>query len=149
MDRSTMDRTANVSWTDILSALHQSVRKAVLDAGREAIGTRNAKGDDVKCFDLVANDAALAVFREIQLPIVVNSEESEPLETGSSVPSMTKDSRALDDVRVSGYENTGMHMAVSRGSEATGTAGRGPEHVAEGGLALADRASVGGGTRHL
>jgi len=45
MDRSTMDRTANVSWTDILSGLHQSVRKAVLDAGHEAIGTRNAKGE--------------------------------------------------------------------------------------------------------
>jgi len=86
MDRSTMDRTASISWTDILSALHQSVRKAVLDAGREAIGTRNAKGDDVKRFDLVANDAALAVFREIQLPVVVDSEESEPLKTGSSTP---------------------------------------------------------------
>ncbi len=86
MDRSMMDRTANVSWTEILSALHQSVRKAVLDADREAIGTRNAKGDDVKRFDLVANDAALAVFRETQLPVVVDSEESEPLETGSSTP---------------------------------------------------------------
>ncbi len=82
MDRSTMDRTANVSWTDILSGLHQSVRKAVLDAGREAIGTRNAKGDDVKRFDLVANDAALAVFREIQLPLVVDSEESEAAARG-------------------------------------------------------------------
>ena len=67
----------------------------------------------------------------------------------ASVPSMTKDSQILDDVRVSGDENPGMHMAVSRGSDAIGTAGRGPEHVAEGGLALADRASVGGGTRHL
>ncbi len=86
MDRSTMDRTANVSWTDILSALHQSVRKAVLDADREAIGTRNAKGDDVKRFDLVANDAALAVFREIRLPVVVDSEENEPLEIGSGTP---------------------------------------------------------------
>ena len=86
MDRSTMDRTANVSWTEILSALHQSVRKAVLDAGREGIGTRNAKGDDVKRFDLVANDAALAIFRETQLPVVVDSEESEPLETGSGTP---------------------------------------------------------------
>ena len=86
MDRSTMDRTANVSWTEILSALHQSVRKAVLDAGREGIGTRNAKGDDVKRFDLVANDAALAIFRETQLQVVVDSEESEPLETGSGTP---------------------------------------------------------------
>ena len=39
-------------------------------------------------------------------------------------------------------------MAVSRGSGAIGTADRGPEHAAEGGLALADRASVGGGMRH-
>ncbi len=52
------------------------------------------------------------------------------------------------DVRGSRDENSGMHMAVSRGSDAIGTAGRGPEHIAEGGLALADRASVGGGARH-
>ena len=66
----------------------------------------------------------------------------------ASVPSMTKGSQTLDDVRVSGDENSGMHMAVSRGSDAIGTAGRGPEHVAEGGLALADRASLGGRMRH-
>ena len=41
-----------------------------------------------------------------------------------------------------------MHMAVSRGSGAIGTADRGPQHAAEGGLALADRAFVGGGMRH-
>ena len=61
---------------------------------------------------------------------------------------MTNDSQTLDDVRFSGDENSGMHMAVSRGSDAIGTAGRGSEHVAEGGLALADRASVGAGPRH-
>ena len=66
----------------------------------------------------------------------------------TSVPSMTQDSQTLDYVRFSGYENTSMHMAVSRGSGAIGTADRGPEHAAEGGLALADRASVGGGMRH-
>ena len=66
----------------------------------------------------------------------------------ASVPSMTQDSQTLDYVRFSGYENTSMHMAVSRGSGAIGTADRGPEHAAEGGLALADRASVGGGMRH-
>ena len=86
MDRSTMDRTANVSWTDIFSALHQSVRKAVLDAGREAIGTKNAKGDDVKVFDLAAEDAALAVLRELGPPILVDSEESGPLEVGPGRP---------------------------------------------------------------
>ncbi len=86
MDRSTMDRTANVSRIDMLSALHQTVRKAVLDAGREAIGTRNAKGDDVKVFDLAAEDAALAILRELQPPILVDSEESEPLEVGPGRP---------------------------------------------------------------
>ncbi len=86
MDRSTMDRTANVSRIDMLSALHQTVRKAVLDAGREAIGTKNAKGDDVKVFDLAAEDAALAVLRELGPPILVDSEESEPLEVGPGRP---------------------------------------------------------------
>ncbi len=86
MDRSMMDRTANVSWTEILSALHQSVRKAVLDADREAIGTRNAKGDDVKVFDLAAEDAALAILRELQPPILVDSEESESREVGPGRP---------------------------------------------------------------
>ena len=72
MDRSMVDRTTNVSWIDILSALHQSVRTAVLDAGREAIGTKNAKGDDVKVFDLTAEDAALAVLGALQPPIPVS-----------------------------------------------------------------------------
>ena len=86
MDLSVMDRTANVSWTGILGTLHQSVRKAVLDAGREAIGTRNAKGDDVKVFDLAAEDAALAVLKELQPPLVVDSEESGRREIGSGTP---------------------------------------------------------------
>ena len=52
MALSVMDRTVNVSWTGIHGTLLQSVRKAVLDAGREAVGTRNAKGDDGKDVDL-------------------------------------------------------------------------------------------------
>ena len=76
MDLSVMDRTETISWTDILGTLHQSVRKSVLDAGREATGTRNAKGDDVKVFDIAAEDTALAVLRELQPPLVVDSEES-------------------------------------------------------------------------
>ena len=77
---------------------------------------------------------------------VANSKQ--PIFHNASVPSMMQDSQTLDYVRFSGYENTSMHMAVSRGSGAIGTADRGPEHAAEGGLALADRASVGGGMRH-
>ena len=76
MDRSVMDRTANVSWSGILGTLHQSIRKAVFDAGRAGTGSRNAKGDDVKVFDVTANDAALDVLRKLQLPLVVVSEES-------------------------------------------------------------------------
>ena len=86
LDRPLMDRTENVSWSVILSALHHSVRKAVGDADCEAIGVKNAKGDDVKRFDLVANDTALAVLRELTLPVVVDSEESGSLEIGSGTP---------------------------------------------------------------
>ena len=85
------------------------------------------------------------------LELVDNSWRESALQYPSwpaSVPSVTQDSQTLDYVRFSGYENTSMHMAVSRGSGAIGTADRGPEHAAEGGLALADRASVGGGMRH-
>ena len=66
--------------------LHRQVRSAVAKAGRAGTGSKNAKGDNVKRFDLVANDAALAVLRELQLPVVVDSEESEPLEIGSGTP---------------------------------------------------------------
>jgi len=50
-----MDRTTNVSWTDILGALHQSVRKAVLTprlatrlrfAGAFAMRLGPGSGDD-------------------------------------------------------------------------------------------------------
>ncbi len=86
MDRSVMDRTANVSWSGILGTLHQSIRKAVLDADRSGTGSRNAKGDDVKVFDVTANNAALDVLRKLQLPLVVVSEESGHQEIGSGTP---------------------------------------------------------------
>ena len=44
--------------------------------------------------------------------------------------SMTKDFQLLNDVRYSGDEDFGMRMAVSRGSDAIGTAGSGHKHVA-------------------
>ncbi len=66
--------------------LHRQVRSAVAKADRVGTGSKNAKGDDVKLFDLAANDAALAVLRKLQLPVVVNSEESGPLEIGSGTP---------------------------------------------------------------
>ena len=58
-----------------LLTLHRQVQNAVAKAGLEAIESKNAKGDDVKRFDLAANDAALAVLRRLQLPVVVYSEE--------------------------------------------------------------------------
>ena len=66
--------------------LHHQVRNAVATADRAGTGSRNAKGDEIKRFDLIANDAALTVLRELQLPIVVDSEESEPLQIGSGTP---------------------------------------------------------------
>ena len=66
--------------------LHLQVRLAVAKTGRAGAGTKNAKGDDVKLFDLAANDAALGVLRAFQRPLVVDSEEGERLEIGSGTP---------------------------------------------------------------
>ena len=66
--------------------LHRHVRSVVAKADRAGTGSRNAKGDDVKVFDLAANDAALAVLRKLQLPVVVDSEESGRQEIGSATP---------------------------------------------------------------
>jgi len=79
-------RTVASPWVERLLMLHRQVRSAVAKADRAGTGSKNAKGDDVKRFDLVANDAALAVLRELQLPVVVDSEESGPLEIGSGTP---------------------------------------------------------------
>lgn len=79
-------RTVASPWVERLLVLHRQVRGAVTKADRVGTGSKNAKGDDVKRFDLVANDAALAVLRELQLSVVVDSEESGPLEIGSGTP---------------------------------------------------------------
>jgi myo-inositol-1(or 4)-monophosphatase len=69
-----------------LLVLHRQVRSAVAKADRAGTGSKNAKGDDVKRFDLVANDAAVAALWKIQLPVVVDSEESGRQEIGSGTP---------------------------------------------------------------
>jgi myo-inositol-1(or 4)-monophosphatase len=66
--------------------LHRQVRSAVAKADRTGTGSKNAKGDGVKHFDLAANDAALVVFKEFQQPVVVDSEESGRLKIGSGIP---------------------------------------------------------------
>ena len=70
-------------WVERFLMLHRQVRSAVARADRAGAGTRNAKGDDVKLFDLAANDAALSFLREFQQPVVVDSEEGGRLEIGS------------------------------------------------------------------
>ena len=79
-------RTVDSRWVERLLALHRQVRSAVAKAGLEAIGSKNAKGDDVKRFDLAANDAALAVLGRLELPVVVDSEECGRREIGSGTP---------------------------------------------------------------
>ena len=74
------------SWTERLTGLHRAVRLAVRDSGREAAGTRNAKGDNVKAFDLSANAAALAFLETLSLPLMVESEEAEPRKIGAGTP---------------------------------------------------------------
>ena len=66
--------------------LHRKVRSAVAKSDRAGTGSKNAKGDDVKLFDLAANDAALEVLRDLQLPVIVDSEESGRQEIGSGTP---------------------------------------------------------------
>ncbi len=55
-------------------------------SARVGSGARNAKGDDVKSFDIAANDAALAALRKLQLPGVVDSEESGRQKIGPGTP---------------------------------------------------------------
>ncbi len=66
--------------------LHRWVLRAVAKADRAGTGSKNAKGDDVKLFDLTANDAALAVFRKLKLSVIVDSEECGRLEIGPGTP---------------------------------------------------------------
>ncbi len=66
--------------------LQHHVRIVVAKADRSGTESKNAKGDDVKRFDLVANDAALSVLREFQQPVIVDSEECGRLEIGSGTP---------------------------------------------------------------
>ena len=79
-------RTVDSPWVERLLILHRQVRSAVAEADRAGTGSKNAKGDDVKHFDLVANGAALNVLQELQLPVVVDSEESGRQEIGSGTP---------------------------------------------------------------
>ena len=58
-------RSVDSPWVERSLMLHLQVRDAVMVSGRMESGDMNAKGDDVKLFDLGANDAALAVFRKL------------------------------------------------------------------------------------
>ena len=78
--------TVDSPWRERLLTLHTQVHNMVTKAGCAGAGTKNAKGDHVKLFDLTANDTALAVLRKFQLPLVVDSEESGRQEIGSGVP---------------------------------------------------------------
>ncbi len=79
-------RSVDSPWVELLLMLHHQVRSAVAKSGLAGTGSKNAKGDDVKLFDLAANDAALDVLREFQQPLIVDSEEGGRLEIGSGTP---------------------------------------------------------------
>ncbi len=74
------------SWTERLIELHRRVRLAVINSSREATGDTNAKGDEVKVFDLIANDVALTYLQTSAIPLLVESEESEPQTVGTGTP---------------------------------------------------------------
>ena len=78
--------TVGLPWAERLLVLHRQVRSAVAKAGSAGIGSKNAKGDDVKLFDLAANDAAFAVLQNLRVQMAVDSEECERREIGSGAP---------------------------------------------------------------
>ena len=57
----------------------------MLASRRGRTGATNAKGDEVETFDLAANDAALAFLETLSVPVLVESEESEPRKIGAGV----------------------------------------------------------------
>ena len=69
-------RTVGSPWAEQLLILHRQVRSAVAKAKRAGTGSKNAKGDDVKLFDLTANDAAFAVLQKLRAPLVVDSDQA-------------------------------------------------------------------------
>ena len=77
-ERAHGDPHADQPWLDRLAGLHRAVRAAVLECTRERTELTNAKGDAVKVFDLVANDAALAFLETLSVPLLVASEETVP-----------------------------------------------------------------------
>ena len=79
-------RSMDSPWVERLLTLHRQVRSAVAKSDRAGTGSKNAKDDDVKLFDLAANDAALDVLREFQQPLIVDSEEGRRREIGSGTP---------------------------------------------------------------
>ena len=81
-----VDRSVELCWTDSLRLLHRAVRTALLTSRREPAGQVNAKGDDVKVFDLAANDAAVTFLKGLSVPLIVDSEEAERLKIGSGTP---------------------------------------------------------------
>ncbi len=86
-ERAHGDPHADHPWLDRLAGLHGAVRAAVLGCARECTGLTNAKGDAVRIFDLVANDAALAFLETLCVPLLVESEEAEaPRMVGTGTP---------------------------------------------------------------
>ncbi len=79
-------RSSQQPWTALLVALHSEVRRVVQGCDRGAAGRTNAKGDDVKLFDLAANAAAVDVLKDSPVPLVIDSEESAPLAVGPGRP---------------------------------------------------------------
>ena len=64
-------RTVDAPWVELLLALHCQVRNALAKAGRGSTGATNPKGDEVKVFDLAANDAAVACLKAAAVPLIV------------------------------------------------------------------------------
>ena len=84
--RTSGDGSKGISWTHRLIMLRREVREAVPGCGRGKTGDVYAKGDDVRAFDLVSDDTAIAFLERSSLPLVIDSEEAGRREFGSGTP---------------------------------------------------------------
>ncbi len=100
--------TTHSAWAERLLILHREVRRAIAKADNAGTGAKNAKGDEVRLFDVAANDAGLAVFRKLELPVIIESEESGQLEVGLGAP---RHRIVLDPV--DGSDNWGRGLPLS------------------------------------
>ncbi len=77
---------AAARWPERLHDLLAGVRRAVASLPAVDLGRRNAKGDEVKNFDLAADRAIVEHLESLAVPLVLETEEASSRNIGSRPP---------------------------------------------------------------